>query len=184
MALRPRESPKWISSLYASQALAERLRSEGDCETDIVADPAPESVITSLAGFAGPRRPHPPGDRTGMPAARRYPPMVSRRMCTAASMRLRDHPSRPSAMTCCFFSSLKTLLTLTEGIPPSGLMSWFSSFVGRFSGDYRWPVLGDCRWWPASAMTVRILGNRGPRPASKRAPAWRSDTLAGSTRLP
>jgi transposase-like protein len=24
-------------------------------------------------------------------------------------------------------------------------MSWFSSFVGRFSGDYRWPVLGDCR---------------------------------------
>src|SRR3954452_18024346 len=24
-------------------------------------------------------------------------------------------------------------------------MSWISSFVGRFSGDYHWPVLGDCR---------------------------------------
>jgi hypothetical protein len=32
-------------------------------------------------------------------------------------MRRSDHPSRPSAMTCCFFSSLKTLLTLTEGNP-------------------------------------------------------------------
>ena len=30
----------------------------------------------------------------------------------------RDHPSRPKAMTCCFFSSLKTLLMLTEGIRP------------------------------------------------------------------
>jgi hypothetical protein len=27
------------------------------------------------------------------------------------SMRRNDQPSRPSAMTCCFFSSLKTLLT-------------------------------------------------------------------------
>jgi hypothetical protein len=67
--------------------------------TVIITDSAPESVITSLAGFAGMRRPHPPGDRTGMPAARRYPPIVSRRMWTAASIRRRDHPSRPSAIT-------------------------------------------------------------------------------------
>ena len=35
----------------------------------------------------------------------------------ARSIRRSDHPSRPRAITCCFFSSLKTLLTLTEGIP-------------------------------------------------------------------
>src|SRR5262252_10920322 len=31
-------------------------------------------------------------------------------------MRRSDHPSRPNAMTCCLFSSLKTLLTSSEGI--------------------------------------------------------------------
>jgi hypothetical protein len=47
-------------------------------------------------------------------------------------MRRSDHPSRPSAITCCFFSSLKTLLTLTEGIPPSESMSWISSLLAGF----------------------------------------------------
>src|SRR3954453_23215297 len=32
-------------------------------------------------------------------------------------MRRSDHPSRPNAMICCFLSSFKTLLTITEGIP-------------------------------------------------------------------
>ncbi len=32
-------------------------------------------------------------------------------------MRRRDQPSRPNAITCCFLSSLKTLLTLSQGIP-------------------------------------------------------------------
>jgi hypothetical protein len=32
----------------------------------------------------------------------------------ASSMRRKDHPSFPSAMTCCFFSSLKTWLMSTE----------------------------------------------------------------------
>src|ERR1039457_6937045 len=40
--------------------------------------------------------------------------MVSRRMPVSRSIRRSDHPSRPNAMTCCFFSSLKTLLTVTE----------------------------------------------------------------------
>src|SRR5215469_14094197 len=31
-------------------------------------------------------------------------------------MRRKDHPSFPSAITCCFFSSLKTLLMLREPI--------------------------------------------------------------------
>src|SRR5271157_5200150 len=34
-------------------------------------------------------------------------------------MRRKDHPSFPSAMTCCFFSSLKTLLMPTEPIRAS-----------------------------------------------------------------
>ena len=34
-------------------------------------------------------------------------------------MRRKGHPSFPSAMTCCFFSSLKTLLMPTEAIGPS-----------------------------------------------------------------
>jgi hypothetical protein len=37
--------------------------------------------------------------------------------------------------------------------------------------------------WPASAMTVRILGNNALNPPSSRAPARRSDVSAGSTRL-
>jgi hypothetical protein len=72
-----------------------RLRSGCGSAMVITADSAAESVISSLAGFAGVRRPHPPGARTGIPAARKYPPTVSRRICTAASMRRRDHPRRP-----------------------------------------------------------------------------------------
>ena len=102
-------------------------------------------ALSYMAGFAGERRPHPPDGRTGMPAARRYPPIVSRRMCTAASIRRSDHPSRPSAITCSLLSLLKALLTLTEGIPPPGSMSRIRLPIGRFSGDYRWPVLGDSR---------------------------------------
>jgi hypothetical protein len=37
--------------------------------------------------------------------------------------------------------------------------------------------------WPASAITVRILGNNALNPPSSRAPARRSDVSAGSTRL-
>lgn len=70
-----------------------------------------------MAGFAGARHPQPPGGRTGMPADRKYPPIVSRRMCTAASMRRSDHPNRPKAMTCSLLSWLKTLLTLTQATP-------------------------------------------------------------------
>jgi hypothetical protein len=55
-------------------------------------------------------------------------------------MRRSDHPNRPSAMTCCFFSSFKTLLTLTEGNPHvrinvldrSSLAGFQVTFVGRF----------------------------------------------------
>jgi hypothetical protein len=45
-----------------------------------------------------------------------FPAAVSRRMCFPRVPR-NDHPNRLNAITLCFFSSLKTLLTLTQGIP-------------------------------------------------------------------
>jgi hypothetical protein len=69
-----------------------------------------DPVVTSMAGFAGVPRPHPPGGRKETPAVRRYRPAVSRRTPVSRSMRRSDHPSRPRAMTCCCFFSLKTLL--------------------------------------------------------------------------
>src|SRR5271165_6328943 len=58
-------------------------------------------------------------------------------------MRRKGHPSLPSAITCCFFSSLKTLLMLTEAISPLVSVNVPGFIVGRFSGDPHWPVLGD-----------------------------------------
>jgi len=68
--------------------------------------------------------------------------MVSRRMCTARSICRSDHPRRPKAITCCLFSSFKTLLTSTEGIALAsdstsrvpGLLAGFQVIMyGRFS---------------------------------------------------
>src|ERR1017187_5754341 len=81
--------------------------------TGIVGFAAPESVITSLAGF-GSRRPHPLGGRTAIPAVFRYALAVSRRILVACWIRRSDHPSRPRAKTCCFFFSFKTLAMPTE----------------------------------------------------------------------
>lgn len=77
---------------------------------------SPRLVITSLAGFPGAGLPHRPGRRTDIPAAFRYAPRVSRRTPVACSMRRSVKPSLPSAMTCCFFSSFKTLLMSAERI--------------------------------------------------------------------
>src|SRR6266446_6136916 len=86
----------------------------------------------SRAGFtalwAG-ARPQPPGGRRAIPADFRYRLAVSRRTPVVCSIRRSDQPSRPRAIACCCFSSLKTLLTLTERNPPSGSMSWFSSLL-------------------------------------------------------
>src|ERR1700745_1054766 len=68
-----------------------------------------------MAGFAGARRPH-PGKHTTTPAAFKYPLAVSLRTPVASSMRRKDHPSFPNAITCCFFFSLKTLLMPREPI--------------------------------------------------------------------
>src|SRR5215469_2282236 len=73
------------------------------------------SGVGCMAGFAGARRPH-PGRHTTTPAVLRYALAVSLRTPVASSMRRKDHPSFPNAITCCFFSSLKTLLMSREPI--------------------------------------------------------------------
>src|SRR5215468_11082372 len=114
IAFRPRRSPSSIGSRYAAQALAdggeEASRTLDSCEKGAI-----KSVVTPMAGFAGVRRPH-PGRHTTTPAAFRYPLAVSLRTPVASSMRRKDHPSFPRAITCCFFSSLKTLLMPREPI--------------------------------------------------------------------
>lgn len=44
--------------------------------------------------------------------------MVSRRTRVASWILRRDHPSRPKAMICCFFSSFKTFAMLREATNP------------------------------------------------------------------
>src|SRR6266705_1283033 len=71
--------------------------------------------------------------------------MVSRRTRVAFWIFRRDHPSRPKAMICCFFSSFKTFAMLREATyPPAAVnvlddssesMAAFQVFLyGRFWG--------------------------------------------------
>ena len=115
LPLRPRATPCSISSRYSSQTLADGGETPCFCEKGAI-----KSGVT-MAGFAGVRRPH-PGRHTTTPAVFRYPLAVSLRTPVASSMRRRDHPSFPSAITCCFLSLLKTLLMPREPIKaPSGV---------------------------------------------------------------
>ena len=50
-----------------------------------------------------------PRPRTGIPAARRYSPAVTRCTPVARPIRVSVQPSRPSASTCCCLSCSKTL---------------------------------------------------------------------------
>src|SRR5579863_227637 len=61
-------------------------------------------------------------------------------------MRRCGQPSRPSAMTCCRFSSLKTLLTSMEA-NPSIVLNVLPISIGRFSAVPHWPLLGVPRGW-------------------------------------
>lgn len=68
-----------------------------------------------------------------MPAALRYALAGSRRTPVSSWIRRSGHPRRPSATTCCFFSSLKTLpIRARSHAPPP--------FVNVSSPQLRWPV--------------------------------------------
>src|SRR3954447_19355845 len=116
IAFRPRARPSSMNPRCGAEALGVVAESAVACMAGFAATGVPESVVTSLAGFARVRFPQPPGGRIAMPAALRYAPAVSRRIRVICWIRRRDQPNWPSAMTWFFFSSLKTLLTFTEGI--------------------------------------------------------------------
>src|SRR5215213_1956721 len=104
-------------SRYGSQLL--RVSSLSVLAAGLVADLVGlESVNTSMAGFAA--RPQLPGWRTLIPAAFKYALAVSRRTPMACSMRRKDQPSPPKAITCCRLSSLNTLLMALEASLPPG----------------------------------------------------------------
>src|SRR3989442_6629320 len=90
-------------------------------------------------------------------------------------MRRSDHPSRPSAITCCRFSALKTLAILAAGAEPTaqvnvstpGPLAGFQvSINGRFwvsTEDMKTVTLGrgpdgQPRWNPAFARFAAELG--------------------------
>src|SRR5581483_11799410 len=106
MALRPRLRPCSIVSRNGSQSLGGTCgggrRMDAFCEKGRI-----KSVATLMAGFEVDRR---PTLATAIPVAFKYPLAVSRRTPVACSICRNDKPSFPSAMTCCFLSSLKTLL--------------------------------------------------------------------------
>ena len=73
-----------------------------------------ESVGTELAALDGGFRPQTPGARSAILADVKFPPAVSRRTPVAASIRRKDQPRRPSAITCSCFAFSKTLPMPTE----------------------------------------------------------------------
>ena len=56
-------------------------------------------------------------------------------------MRRSGHPSRPSASTCCRFSSLKTLAIPDDDSFVAVGVNALLATTGRFSGVHHWPVL-------------------------------------------
>ena len=120
---------------------------------------APGSVIT-LSGVAGFGR-APPCPRTSTPAPLRYALAVSRRTPVSRWMRRSDQPSRPSATTCCRFSSLKTLAIPRRRSVVDDAYVPRATFSGRFSDDHRWPVLGDHRGQRSSTTGGELVATVG-----------------------
>jgi hypothetical protein len=121
-----------------------------------------ESVDTPgvVAGFGGHTLGRPPRSRTGIPAAFRYALAVSRRTVVVSSIRRSDHPSRPSARTCCCLLSPKTLLMAAkEHAFPAGVNVSAATCGGRFSGVDQWPVLGVHRGYVLAASPQADAGS-------------------------
>jgi hypothetical protein len=94
----------------------------------------PVDTPPAVAGFDGSPTCCCRGALMAIEAARRYAPAVSRRIPVAASIFLSDQPSRPSASTCCFFSSLKMLAIPARELAPI-------AFVNIPAPYFSWPVL-------------------------------------------
>ena len=81
-------------------------------------------------------------------------------------MRRSDHPSRPSANTCCCLWSSKTfVMTAKEHRFPAGVnVSAATRCGGRFSGVHQWPVLGVHRGASPTDDSADAENGRSCRP--------------------
>src|SRR4051812_45499984 len=173
MALRPRPTPRSMISRYGSHALAAGARPGGghgvtaavesvDAASPLAGFDGAESVDTPLAvaGFDG--GPTCRGALIAIEAARRYALAVSRRMPVAPSIFLSDQPSRPSASTCCFFSSLKTLAIPARELAPIAFVNVPAPYIS-------WPGL-RCPSLAGFGCPPRLLAKGQRVPPLKRSP--------------
>ena len=130
-----RKPAQWLPSARMRSVVTSPVAMAGfaSATTGCAAIPAPKSVVTSLAAF-GRSRPQRPGGRTSIPARFRYLLAVSRRTPASSSIRRNDQPSWPSAMTCCRFSSLKTLPMPGRDYVPVPCVNVSAPY-------FRWPLL-------------------------------------------
>ena len=159
ITFRPSRSPCSMISRYGSHALAVGARPTFCTAGSVITCPvmagfsSGESAITSPvmaglapepvdAGHGGQLEASPPRRRTGMPAACKYSPAVSRRTWISRSIRRSDHPSRPSANICSRFSSPKTL-----AIPAVGPHGPLRVNVSAPSVVAAFQVIIDGRFW-------------------------------------
>src|SRR5579864_1047888 len=100
--------------------------------------------------------------------------MVSRRTRVVSWIFRRDHPSRPNAMICCFFSSFKTFAMLREATyPPAAVnvldvssesMAAFQVFLyGRF-----WVFTEELLCFCLSSSPLLVLAPPGVREVNVR----------------
>ena len=115
----------------------------------------PESVVTSMAGFAVRTQ---PGARTWMPVAFRYPLAVSRRTPVACSMRRKDQPSRPKAIICCRLSSLNTLLMSLEATLPLSVVNVPNDYF--YMAGFEVTLHG--RFWVTAEAKTHLLNSSLP----------------------
>jgi hypothetical protein len=97
---------------------------------------------------------HLPGGHISTPAPLSWALMVSRRTRVASWIFRRDHPSRPKAMICCFFSSFKTFAMLREATYPPAAVN----------------VLDDCQQRGLHGQTPHELASGSSNPGFKHGP--------------
>src|SRR5256885_14679253 len=77
-------------------------------------------------------------------------------------MRRSDHPSRPSAITCCRFSALKTLPIPAAGVQPTAQVN--VSAPGAALAGFQVSING--RFWVSTEGIDVALGSRAAYPRS------------------
>ena len=115
-----------------------------------------DNTESAISGSCGHRECRPPDRRTEIPAACRYAPAVSRRTPTSRSMRLSDHPSRPSTSICSRLSSFKTFVIPAEGPhgPPTRQTSRSCPVMAGFQ-----VIIGGRFWVITEASVPRSSGS-------------------------